>query len=94
MGTKGQWREANVFVFEKLRRGEHGVARATILTRGDGEKQRGRLGWNGGGTSEKESAKLESGRQESRGRPGFLSPKMGKEERAMRYGNSRISSQT
>lgn len=88
MGTKGQWREANVFVFEKFRRGEHGVARATILTRGDGEKQRGRLGWNGGGTSEEESAKLESGR------PGFLSPEMGKEERAMRYRNSRISSQT
>lgn len=42
MGTKGQWREVNVFVFEKLRRGEHGVARATTLTRGDGEKQRGR----------------------------------------------------
>lgn len=42
MGTKGQRSEVNMFVSEKPRRGEHEVARATIPTRGDGEKQRGR----------------------------------------------------
>lgn len=38
MGSKCQWREVNVFVSEKPRRGEHGVAKATTLTRVDGQK--------------------------------------------------------